>query len=71
MQNTIDFGDNPYDTSDYALLTAGGQEIIDDGNAGGSSLYSEVFAYEVLSRCEGAMLLKTETEVIYDDPKEK
>jgi hypothetical protein len=71
LQNAIDFADDPYDPADYDLLTAGGQEIIDDGNAGGSSLYSEVFAYEVLSRCEGAALLKTETEVVYNDPQGK
>jgi hypothetical protein len=57
----------PYDDpADRDQLTAGGVEIILDGNAGGSSLYSEVFAFEVLHRCELATLLKTETEVIYD-----
>lgn len=69
--NAIDFGDDPYDAVDYDLLSAGGQEIIADGNAGGSSLLSEVFAYEVLLRCEGAELLKTETEVTYLDPQGK
>lgn len=64
--NTLDFGDNPYDDTDFGLLTAGGQEIINDGNAGGSSILSEVFAYEVLERCEMATLLKTETEIAYD-----
>ncbi len=62
----IDFGSDPYDDTDSALLTAGGREIIADGNAGGSSLMSEVFAFEVLARCELATLVKTETEVIYD-----
>lgn len=71
FENTIDFGDDPYDDSDLERLTEGGQEIIADGNAGGSSLLSEVFAYEVLARCEGAVLLKTETEVTYDDPMGK
>jgi hypothetical protein len=64
--NTIDFLDDPYDDIDYQYLSAGGQEIIDDGNAGGSSLISELFAYEVLYRCELAELIKTETEIIYD-----
>lgn len=64
--NTIDFGTDPYDEIDFMRLTMGGQEIINDGNAGGSSLYSEVFAYEVLARCEMATLLKTETEISYD-----
>lgn len=63
--NAIDFGADPYDAADYALLTEFGQEVIDDGNAGGSSLLSEVFAMEVLARCELATLLATETEIRY------
>jgi hypothetical protein len=59
--------DREYTDSDLALLTDGGAEIIADGNAGGSSLLSEVFAYEVLQRCELAILLKTETEIEYDE----
>jgi hypothetical protein len=69
--NHIDFGSDPYDDADYALLSVGGREMIDDGNAGGSSLLSEVFSYELLARCEGAALLKTETEIAYDDPGSK
>lgn len=64
--NRIDFGSDPYDDADLAKLTEGGREILRDGNAGGSSILSEVFAYEMLARCEGAVLLKTETEVVYD-----
>ncbi len=71
IENAIDFADDPYDESDYEDLTEGGQEILDDGNAGGSSILSEVFAYEVLHRCEGATLLKTEMEVVYNDPAGK
>lgn len=71
FENVIDFGDDPYDESDKPLLTMGGMEIIDDGNAGGNSLYSEVFAYEVLYRCEMANLLETETEITYQDPQGK
>ena len=67
--NHIDFGADPYDAADYARLSEGGREMIDDGNAGGSSLYSEVFSYELLHRCEGARLLKTETEILYDPPQ--
>ncbi|MCB9735544.1 MAG: hypothetical protein H6745_23385 [Deltaproteobacteria bacterium] len=63
--NHIDFGDDPYDAADLDLLTDGGQAIIAAGNAGGSSLYSEVFAYELLARCELATLLKTETTIEY------
>ncbi len=62
--NTLDFGDTTYDPS---LLSEGGQEIIADGNAGGSSLESEAIAFDVLYRCEGAALLATETEVEYID----
>ena len=71
IMNGIDFFDDPYDATDLELLTEGGQEIISDGNAGGSSLLSEVFSFEVLARCEQAELLKTETEIIYDDPAGK
>lgn len=71
LRNAIDFGTDPYDDTDMDRLTEGGREIIRDGNAGGSSLLSEVFAYEVLARCEGAVLLKTETEIVYDDPMGK
>ncbi len=69
--NEIDFGTDPYDASDLPLLTPGGREIIADGNAGGSSLYSEVFSYELLARCEDAELLKTETEILYDTQSKK
>lgn len=65
IDSAIDFA-RMYTEADLDRLTDGGQEIIADGNAGGSSLYSEVFSFEVLARCETATLLKTETEVIYD-----
>ncbi len=63
--NTIDFEMDPYDPEDFERLSAGGQKILTDGNAGGSSIFSELIAYEVLFRCENAALLKTETEVTY------
>jgi len=69
--NHLDMGDDPYDDWDLEFLTAGGQEIWSDGNAGGSSIYSEIFAYEILYRCELAVLLKTETEVEYRIPDSK
>ena len=28
---------------------------------------SEMFAFETLARCEGASLLKTESEIVYDN----
>lgn len=71
MANHIDFAADPYDDADAPQLTEGGREIIADGNAGGSSILSEVFSYEVLERCEGAALLKTETEVTYQDVEGK
>lgn len=55
-----------YTAADQPSLSAGSQKIIADDNAGGSSLYSEVFAYELLYRCEDASLIKTETEISYD-----
>jgi hypothetical protein len=58
----------PFSDQDGDLLTDGGRAILAAGNAGGSSLYSEVFAFELLARCELAPLLKTETEVDYDQP---
>ncbi len=61
----IDF-DRLYTDADKGLLSVGAQEILADGNAGGSSVLSEVFAYEVLERCESAALLKTETKINYD-----
>lgn len=64
--NHIDFGADPYDDEDLSLLTPGGQTIMTTPNAGGSSVPSEAFAFELLARCEGAALLKTETQVVYD-----
>ncbi|MFN3198498.1 MAG: hypothetical protein ACE366_08790 [Bradymonadia bacterium] len=63
--NRIDFGDDPYDEGDFDLLTNGGQDILEAGNAGGSSEFSELFAFEVLARCEEARLLKTENDIAY------
>jgi hypothetical protein len=67
FQGELDFADDRYDDpAERPLLTDGGQEMLLDGNAGGSSVYSEVFAFEWLARCEGASLLKTENEIAYD-----
>lgn len=70
FRNTIDFAD-PYTSADEARLTAGAQEILSDGTAGGSSGLSEAFAFEVLARCEGAILVKTETEIVYEPADSK
>jgi len=64
FRNAIDFGDTPFEED---LLGEGAQEVIDDGNLGGSSLHSEALAFEVLDRCESAVLLKTEAEIVYLD----
>ncbi len=54
------------DPAERPLLTAGAQTILEEGTAGGSSGLSEAFAFEVLARCEGATLLKTETNIDYE-----
>lgn len=64
FRNTLDLGSAAFDP---ALLSAGGQQIWNEGNRGGSSLHSEVFAFEVLHRCELAQLLKTESNITYTD----
>lgn len=53
------------ETYDPASLSAGGQLLYGSENAGGSSDESEVMSFEVLHACEGAALVKTETEVLY------
>lgn len=58
----IDFEMNTFDAG---LLSDGGYRMYNTPNAGGSSAASEVFAYEVLHRCEFADLAATETEVTY------
>jgi len=66
--NTLDLHAKVFDE---ALLSPGGQEVMADGNLGGSSLHSEAFAFEVLYRCELAELIKTEAEIDYLDPAGK
>lgn len=56
------------ETYDRDQLSPGGQTIFDTPNAGGSSTESEVMSFEVLRYCEGATLVKTETQVTYDPP---
>ncbi len=64
LQTSIDFLDVGLDED---WFSEGGDEILEDGNLGGSSIYSEVLAYEVLSRCDGATLVYTDGEVPYED----
>ncbi len=56
---------------DYGERSIGGKKVHDDDNLGGSSLYSEVLAYEMPYRCELADLLKTEAEIAYTDAQGK
>jgi hypothetical protein len=49
-------------------LSPDGQRLFDTPNAGGSSTESEAMSMEVLRACEGAKLLKTETEILYAPP---
>lgn len=46
-------------------LCDGARRIMDEPNAGGSSVWSEVLSLEVLYRMFGAQLLKTEMEIRY------
>ncbi|HEY5945455.1 MAG TPA: hypothetical protein VIV40_08185 [Kofleriaceae bacterium] len=66
VRDTFTFARQYVDATDRPLLTEGGRHLAETPNAGGSSLLSEVFAYEQLARCELATLLKTETEIVYD-----
>jgi len=51
-----------------AALSTGGQTLWDIPNAGGSSIESEIMSFEILHYCEGATLLKTETQIQYAPP---
>ncbi len=62
----LTFAERYDDPAERDQLTPGGLAIVSVPNAGGSSVYSEVFAYEWLARCELAELIKTETGVVYD-----
>lgn len=63
LENTLDFTGRP--TFDVPLLSPGGQAMYAEGNLGGSSLYSEIFAYEVLYWCDDATFLKGEGGIVY------
>jgi len=68
VQNSIDFAALTLNDED---LSDGSQEILSDGNLNNGSIYSEIFAFEMLYRCETATVLQTETEVEYTDPNGK
>lgn len=65
-QNAIEFVAG--ETYDKGSLSDDGDRIYDTPNAGGSSTESEVMSFEILRACEGATLLKTETEIEYYPP---
>jgi hypothetical protein len=66
VKDAMTFSRRYNDPADRPLLTPGGRTIAETPNAGGSSIYSEVFAFEQLAGCEMAGLLKTETQIVYD-----
>jgi hypothetical protein len=48
-------------------LSGDANEIYNDDNSGGSSVFSEVISMEILRQELGAQLIKTEQEINYDD----
>ena len=67
VENTSTFAEG-FPRSEGRRLSAGAQTILAEGTAGGSSGYSEAFAFEVLHRCEGAELVASETMIRYTTP---
>ena len=63
LQGAVDFtAESMFEVS---LLSPGGLSLYEGGNLGGSSIYSEVFAYEQLYWCDGAVFLKGEGDIMY------
>ncbi len=72
LQVRLDFGMDQFDEpAERPRLTQGAQTMLATPNAGGSSGISEAFAFEVLALCEGASLVKTETQIAYVPPTSK
>ncbi len=67
FQNTATFPTG-WTIAEASRLSPGAQTILAEGTAGGSSSYSEAFAFEMLARCEGADLLRSETMIRYSVP---
>jgi hypothetical protein len=65
FRNALDVGV----TLPYAphLLSTSAQRVQSTPNRGGSSTDSEAISFDVLYRCERAVLIKTEAEIIYTD----
>ena len=68
FSNALDLGASEPTPDD---LSEEGQRIYETENLGGSSVWSEVLAFEVLRRCDLAMLLKTESEIVYVEESKK
>lgn len=66
IQNAIEF--KAGESYDKASLSDDGDRLFDTPNAGGSSTESETMSFEILRACDGAKLLKTETEIKYAPP---
>lgn len=64
FHNALDFSARPM--FDPAYLTPDGFVMYEADNLGGSSLFSEIFAFEVLHRCDEATLVKTEGDILYE-----
>jgi hypothetical protein len=64
LQTTYTFEDEA--SFDSASLTGRAKKRYDEPNAGGSSKCSEVMSMQLLIDCEGATVLKTETDIVYD-----
>lgn len=64
VDNLLDFTGEP--AFDAMYLTPGGQANYASGNLNASSLKSECIAYDALFRCNGALFLKGEADILYD-----
>lgn len=63
LESVLDFSkEGAFATTE---LSSEGQQMASKGNLGGSSLNSELMAFEILHRCDQAKLLKTEAEIVY------
>jgi hypothetical protein len=67
-RQTFSFERAYVDPDDRDLLTPGGVTLFAIPTSSGTVTPPVVFAYEELARLEGATLLKTETEIVYDKP---
>src|SRR5690606_14228518 len=57
--------------ADLERFTQGTRDLLATGTVGGDSIYSEAMAFEVLARCEGAVLVAGEPDIDYVDESGK